>query len=138
MSFILVAFKDFFGKIFGLITGYPMQAAIIALFLSSAYLTHEVSSLKTQLTTAKKDNQTFADANGKLNGQISVQNKSIQTLKSANDAYARQIATAQKNSDAMLAAAKAKFDELKKTATPKTCDGAMQRLLDDAIAGHKP
>lgn len=133
MTFILGLVSSFWG----LITKYPKEALILVIVLVMAYMYWDIHSLNGKLATATADNKTFSDANTKLNGEVSDQNKSILALQAAGDAWAAKLAAANQTAATAQTAAATTLAAMKKQVTPKTCDGAMQRLLDDAVARKK-
>lgn len=134
MDFIFTALR----LLWGLLSKYPMQALILSLLLTIGWMRLDLHWVRTDLETAKKDNAAFVVANKALNGQITDQNKSITDLKAANLKYAGQIQDSIKTAEALQASTNKQLADMKKKITPKSCDGAMQRLLDDAIARQHP
>lgn len=124
-----IIFKFLGDHIEGVVGGVLLAAALSYV----GYLKLDNTYLHGQLDKDNKTIQTFKTVNTQLNGQITDQNKSITTLQKTGADYKKQAETAQAKADQTRATANQQLADMKKKLTPKDCDGAMQRLLDDAV-----
>lgn len=123
--------------LWGFISKYPAEVFIVILLAALGVMKLENHHLLSQNAAFKTANEQFAAANVTLNKQIADQNSAILVLQKKGQDYDANITQAQHQAQTLQDANANLLAAMKKKATPKTCDGAMGRLLDDAISRQK-